>query len=235
MRDDGRGAHVQGQAEIAVRPCRPLDAEHLVDVAAEADRGRDAAVPLPVPRGSAHRAAAEHARQLPRDLQAHLHGPGRRFATASSSRSWSAVGSSSVGSGRSRRELLDQRIEFHRRAAAPPRCGEVAEPLAVLAQALVAAQPRLGRHLDHQVAPRHDLAGQHVAAADFVAGEKLGRLALDLAFADDQAALAADSLRRRRCPHVDVGLAAPPRGAWCPRRPPSLARPAESECESLPR
>jgi hypothetical protein len=81
---------------------------------------------------------------------------------------------------------------------------EIAKPLALPAQALVADQPRLGRDLDHQVAAGNHLAGQHVSAADLVAGEELGRLPFHFPFAHDHPALAANPLASADGPHVDV-------------------------------
>ena len=107
--------------------------------------------------------------------------------------------------GQSEKELLHQRIEFHRRPLGIA-ADEIAKPLAVLHDADVAGQPRLRRHLDHQVAQRDRLAGQHVAVANFVAGEELDGVALDFAVADDQPALAAGPLAAADRPHVDIGL-----------------------------
>jgi len=87
--------------------------------------------------------------------------------------------------------------------------GEIAEPLAVLADFHVTGQARLGRHLHHQIAARIDLAGQHITAADFIAGKELGGLSFHLAFADDHPALPANTFPAADRTHVGTG---PPGG-----------------------
>ena len=204
--DDRRGAHVEGKAEIVAGRVARLDTEHLAQVAAETDRGRDAAVPPPVPRGSAHRAAAQHARQLPRDLQAHLHGTGSALGDRFQKPLLVGRGIVEGGLGQLQGELFHQRIQLHGWRLRSP-IGEVPKLLVIPPQAFISTQPRLRRHLDHQVAPRHNLAGQHVAAEDFVAGQKIRGLSFDLAFADDYPALAADSFSRADSARVNVGAA----------------------------
>ena len=133
-------------------------------------------------------------------------GPGRSFATA-------AQQPLLVGGGVVQGRLRQNEVELLNQGGEPAGCPlrpavrEVAKPLAVLVDARVSRQSRLGRHLDHQVAPRHHLARQDVSAADLVAGEELGGLPLDLALADDHAALAADPLAAADGPHVDPRLA----------------------------
>ena len=74
--DHRRGPHVERQPVIPVGGVALLHVEDLFDVVPQAHRRRDAAVPLPCPRGSVHLSRAEHFRQLPGDLQAHLQRPG---------------------------------------------------------------------------------------------------------------------------------------------------------------
>ena len=121
--DDGGRAHVQRQAEVPLRGVAPLHAEHLVDVAAAAHRGRHPAVPLPRPRRTAGGKVTQHARQFPRGLQSDLQraGPllGHRLQQAL------LVGRGVVQRrlGKNEEELLHQRVRVPP-AAARHRCGQ---------------------------------------------------------------------------------------------------------------